>query len=138
MAGAISRSWIYAAGAMAIVLACLSNARAGTIESGIGGCDLNSSFSGCEWKPLACFRPSKPVTTAYDVESYNIAVEEYNSYVQQMSRYLDCLVSEAKRDIATGFPNAVKKSVEELSDDAQSEVSNAKSDLDLARELIRR
>jgi len=108
---------------------------AGEIGGGLSGCEIRLS---CEWKAKGCYKPSPPFTTAYDSFSYNLAVENYNRYVSDAKMYLDCIISEGRRDINDGFPKLVKKSIEESSAEIDRDISSAKSSLEMARTLIRR
>jgi hypothetical protein len=123
---------------LALVTLVHSAAMAGKIEGSFSSCDLSSPFSRCEWTPAGCRKPSPPYFFPTDAESYNSAVAEYNSYLDDVNRYLACIIADAKNDIANEFPEVVKRGFDQLSGDTQRDVDRAKDDLDAARLLLQR
>jgi len=94
------------------VVAALVKAHAGEL----GDCDLGSRS--CEWRPSGCTKPEPPAVYAFDVASYNVAAEEFNSYLADVQLYTHCVAEEAKRDITDNAPEAI-------GDAAQAAISRA-------------
>lgn len=110
---------------------------AGTVAGRTDSCTLDaSSPASCEWKPSHCEEPSISYIVIIDAASYNRAVLEYNAYLQQANRYLMCIVDEAKTDIQSNFPDAIKKSVDQLTAAVQRNADRAKNDLETSRPLL--
>ncbi|MFQ5859370.1 MAG: hypothetical protein ACE5LU_27545 [Anaerolineae bacterium] len=101
-----------------------------------GDLDRRSITRYNEWNPDGCYKPSPPISYAYDVDSYNWAVEEFNAYVSEIQMYLSCIASEAADDLRT-FRRILEDSVGRLNDEAMSEVESARSDLEFARSSLR-
>src|SRR5215469_5666539 len=76
------------------------SASAGEIGGGIGSCDTSSPLLGCTWKSKSCLKPDPPSVFVTDVDSYNLAVSEFNSYLDEVRSYEDCIIAEAKRDVS--------------------------------------
>jgi hypothetical protein len=112
-------------------------ASAGEIGGGISSCDLGG-FRSCEWKASRCHKPWPPSTFATDVFTYNMAVGEYNRFVNDSNEYIRCLGAEGKRDISDGFPAVVKESIDKAAKEIDRDISSAKSSLDMTRSFIRR
>ena len=119
---------------IALTALLVTNAGAGELECGFGGCDLDGIFPSIEWKPSGCSKPSKPFFYVSDTTSFNFAVDEYNSYVNGMQTYLNCIVSEAESDIRK-IPIIINEGVSKARSEALSEVQGAKSDLEISRPI---
>jgi len=110
---------------------------AGTVAGRTESCSLDAaSETSCEWKPAHCEEPAISSVVIIDAASYNRAVLEYNAYLQQANRYVMCIVDEAKADIQSNFPEAIKKSVDQLTAGVQRNLDRAKTDLDASRQLL--
>lgn len=110
-------------------------AAAGELEGGIGGCKLSSLFLGCKWKPSDCTKPNPPNTLVFSRNDFNLAVDDFNDYLRQVSYYKQCLVDEAKQDVSKRFPDLVIKSVEDETNEIDNEVQSARSQIELQRPL---
>jgi hypothetical protein len=109
--------------------------QAGEIDAGISNCDLRGlSFSECKWKAKDCFKPSPIYLTAWDRDSYNRAVDEYNDYIRRVDTYKTCLVDEGKRDMES-FPDIVIKGVTAEADDVDQEAQRARATIEAERPL---
>ena len=106
-------------------------ARAGEISTGLGSCDLDNTFMGCTWKPKDCYKPDPPMSYASDVDSYNLAVIEFNAYLREVKSFEDCVIAEAKRDADEKLPDLISQSAKKALDDADSEAREARESLDM-------
>ncbi len=87
------------------------------------------------WERDGCYKPSPPSTYVYDVQGFNWAVDEYNSFIGDVQIYLDCIVGEAEDDLRK-FRIILDDSVDELRSEILSEAESAKSDLELSRDML--
>lgn len=104
-------------------------------ESAAGELGWGSISWSSDWNSTDCSRPSKPSFYVYDVDSYNRAVREYNSYVAQADAYLSCVQNEAESDLVT-FRQILENSLSNISSDVSGEVQRAKSDLEFHRLML--
>jgi hypothetical protein len=107
------------------------------LDGGIGGCDISGALSFCKWKPKNCDKPDAPAIFATDVVTYNLAVDEYNRYLQEIDEYKECIIAEGKADITHGFPDLVVDGAKEAESEVDEEANRAKRSLELARSLVR-
>lgn len=121
--------------ALAILIAAikLDTAAAGELLNGSAACDFNSTPMGCEWKPKDCYKPTRPLITASTVSGYNLAVSEFNDYLQRAQEYKQCIMNDAKSDIGDGFPALVIKKVKEETEQVDEDIDSARQSLDLAK-----
>ena len=110
----------------------IGTARAGELEGGIGGCDLSSLIGSCTWKPSSCHQPIPPSSFVVDRNSFNMAVDEFNDYVEQVNAYKQCMINEAKSDISK-VPDIIVQSVQDASRKVDSDVQDARSSLEMQR-----
>lgn len=101
-------------------------AQAGDISTGI--------FS--KWSPSGCYKPMPPSYFVTDAASYNMAIDEYNRYIQEMKDYLSCLENEAQQDLAEA-QRVVQRELDSLQREAVNEAGDAKADLLNQKYLIR-
>jgi hypothetical protein len=111
----------------------MARAGAGEISGGIGSCDINSPVLGCTWKSKDCFKPDRPTTFVTDVDSYNLAVSEFNSYLREVSSFEDCVIAEAKHDVSENLPEIVAEGAKKEIAETDSEANEARSDLEIKR-----
>jgi len=121
----------FAAVVSASVLLPGATARAGELEGGFSGCDL-SGITACEWKPSNCHKPFPPSSFVADRNSFNMAVEEFNNYVEQVNWYKQCMINEAKSDVSK-VPDIIVQSVQNASRKVDNELQNARSNLEMQR-----
>lgn len=87
-----------------------------------------------DWEP-SCYKPSQPSFYVSDVDSFNWAVEEYNSYVSEVESYITCMESEADADIRT-LSQAVSNGYDEKRSEVLNELDSANSDLEMQRSFL--
>lgn len=110
------------------------SAQAGTIDGGVGGCELSSPISRCAWQPDSiCEKPRAPDFYAGTVREFNYAVNDYNFYLREMQAYKDCLASDAKADITNRVPAIVLDGVKQKAAEADDDLKAAKDALEMAR-----
>jgi len=88
-----------------------------------------------DWEP-DCYKPSPPSFFVSDVDSYNMAVNEFNSYVSEAQTYSDCLLTEGEADLRM-LKKIISNGVDEKRSEIRSDVDNAKSDLELQGQMLR-
>ena len=88
-----------------------------------------------DWEP-DCYKPSSPSFFVSDIDSFNWAVNEYNSYLSEVENYINCIKGEAEADIKT-LSRAVSSGFDEKRSQILSELDSAKSDLDMQRSFLR-
>jgi len=108
-------------------------AHAGEFTGGVGDCQLSSFASYCEWEPSDCTKPPPPSFFVTDAESYNEAVEEFNSYLANVQAYERCVTDEAEQDIKTNAPSMIADGAKKQIDDASQEVQRTRNDLESMR-----
>lgn len=113
----------------AILVICLSNQS--LMAGSLGYRNITAHM---DWEPY-CLKPDQPLFFIHDIQSYNFAVAEYNSYLDAVYAYLDCLEDEVEADtrltrraIINGFETQQTNIIDELED--------AKNSLELSRFLI--
>ena len=98
-------------------------------------CGIDSFGSTLEWKSTDCHKPHPPHFFVMDVDTFNQAVVQFNSYVSDVQRYIDCLVAEARGDLRE-LPDIIGRGVESAEREALNEVDNVRSDLEFKRRLL--
>ena len=88
---------------------------------------------GCEWKPKDCDKPTRPLIIASTVSGYNLAVNEFNDYLQRAREYKQCIMNDAKSDIGDRFPALVIKEVKAETEQVDEDIDSARQSLDLAK-----
>ena len=87
-----------------------------------------------DWEP-DCYKPSPPSFYVSDVDSFNMAVDEYNYYVNEVENYLACLQSEAESDISI-IKKAILNGMDEKRSEIIADVESSKSDLEMQRSFL--
>ncbi len=87
-----------------------------------------------DWEP-DCYKPSPPTFFVSDIHSYNMAVDEYNSFVSELQTYLSCIQSEGESDLKT-LAVSISNSIDEKRSEAMSELQSAKSDLSMQKLML--
>ena len=82
-----------------------------------------------DWTP-DCSKPSEPTFFISDRASFNIAVDEFNSYIWEAESYIECIKREAESD-ARNLHNAVE-------DGARNAISNISDEVDFVRSTLER
>ncbi len=82
------------------------------------------------WRSNRCYKPSPPPVRIADALSYNLAVDAFNRYFEQMKTFMDCVGAEANQDY-----EALRKVMEAGLARARSE---ALDDLERSRAEIER
>jgi hypothetical protein len=85
-----------------------------------------------EWEPSDCDKPNEPNFYVSDVESFNQAVERYNSYATDAETYVRCINSEASDDFRT-LKGVFEDSVSNLISQSRNELDSVKSRLESQR-----
>ena len=98
-------------------------------------CDVSSYSNNIEWTPTSCYKPSAPYISAYDRDSYNMAVDQYNSFVGDVESYISCMVSEAKSDLKK-LPKIILEQLDEQQRSVLNDLDDAKQSLSSARLMI--
>ena len=86
------------------------------------------------WEP-DCYKPYEPSFYIHDLDSYNLAVDEFNLYLVDIRSYLSCLESEAEQDART-VVRAISDSADSLRDDVLSDAEMARSNLEFGRLML--
>jgi hypothetical protein len=106
---------------------------AGELECRGIGCDLGRVVPNVEWKPSSsCFKPSAPFFFASNTQEYNLAVQTFNQWIDEIDLYMSCVRNEAASDLKKMpeiFAEGIKKVQREVSD----EVSRTRTNLRLMR-----
>lgn len=84
------------------------------------------------WESSNCFRPSEPYFYVSDADSFNLAVDEFNNYVEEMRQFITCVNDEAADDANT-VVRAIEDGRDEEVSNATSEVENVKASLESQR-----
>lgn len=121
--------------ALAILLTAIKfdTAVAGELLNGSATCDFNSTPMRCEWKPKDCYKPARPLITASTVSGYDLAVNEFNDYLQRAQEYKQCIVNDAKSDVGDRFPTLVIKEVKAETEQVDEDIDSARQSLELAK-----
>ncbi|MEQ9125106.1 MAG: hypothetical protein RIM80_21355 [Alphaproteobacteria bacterium] len=53
------------------------------------------------WRSTRCYRPPEPSIQITDPLTYNLAVEAFNRYFEQMKEFVECVGEEANADFKT-------------------------------------
>jgi len=106
---------------------------AGELDCDTRNCDFSTSvFDGPKWKPKTCSEPPKPSFIILDVENYNKAVREFNSYLSDVQSYIACITEEGNTDIKT-FVGMVQNGVNDTSSEMRRKVDNVRVNLEMKR-----
>ena len=100
-----------------------------------GSIGYTSISSYMDWEP-DCYKPSTPSFYVSDRDSFNWAVDEYNNYVSEVERYINCIKGEAEDDISA-LSQAVSNGFDDKRSEILSELDSAKSDLEMQRSYLR-
>jgi hypothetical protein len=101
-----------------------------------GELDRRRIVRSTSWEPDGCYKPNPPSTYVDDdVQGFNRAVEEYNSYIGDVQIYLKCIVSKAEDDLRI-FRIILDDSVDELKSEIISEAESGKRDLERSRDML--
>lgn len=95
------------------------------VNAGSYGMASVNSFT--DWE-TECYKPSRPYFYVSDVESYNMAVQQFNSYVGEVEDYLQCIQREGDDDART-LLRAVEEGISNESTKALNELDQTKSEL---------
>ena len=68
-----------------------------------------------------------------DVESYNAAVDRYNSYVSEAQDYMQCIAKEGTADASQSFPALVKKTIEARQREIERNLQTAQRNMQMSR-----
>lgn len=88
-----------------------------------------------DWESSDCSMPYTPSFFVTDTQSYNMAVDKYNSYLQQIESYLECIQHEGEND-AKSIIRAIDEGISRAKDDAINDLQRVKSDLERSKMLI--
>jgi hypothetical protein len=124
---------LFIAFAILLMAVKLDTAAAGELRTGSVTCDFNSTPMGCEWKPKDCHKPTRPLIIASTISGYNLAVNEFNDYLQRAREYKECIVNDAESDIGDRFPALVIKEVKAETEQVDEDVESTRRSLDLAK-----
>lgn len=98
----------------------------------IGSVAVDSSL---EWQS-ECAPPARPDLTFHDIEGYNQALAQYNTYVARVSAYIRCVQSDGQGDI-DALAAAVASSMRAQQDAALQAAEVLRTDLEVHRSLLR-
>ena len=84
-----------------------------------------------DWEP-DCYKPSPPAYYVSDIESYNWAVSEFNSYLFEVESYISCIQREAEEDIKI-LSQVISNGIEENRSEILIELDSARSELEFQR-----
>ncbi len=88
-----------------------------------------------DWEPSYCSKPYPPSFYVVDIDSYNMAVDEFNSYVRRAREYLRCVRDEAEEDLRQA-KRAIEDGLADLESEIVAEVDAARSRLQTSRLLL--
>ena len=88
-----------------------------------------------DWEP-DCYKPSPPSFYVSDVNSYNMAVYEFNSYLSEAQTYSDCLLTEGEADLKM-LKMVISNGVDEKRSEIRNDIDSAKSDLEFQGSMLR-
>ncbi len=110
--------------------ACLTIAlaAAGWQPAAAGGLDGQEIADYRVWRSNRCYKPPPPPVRISDPLTYNLAVETFNRYFDQMKTYMECIGLEANEDY-----EAMQKVLERGLSRARTE---AREDLERTRSAI--
>jgi hypothetical protein len=106
---------------------------AGELECFLG-CRFDTGLTRATWKSTSCFKPTAPFIFVSNVEEYNFAVQQFNSWLDQMRMYATCVAEEAARD-AEKASKLVLEGAEKFQGEAIDEISRQRSLLLMSRPL---
>lgn len=86
------------------------------------------------WEP-DCYKPNEPYMFITDVDSFNMAVDEFNSYLSQVEQYMLCVETEAETD-KRAMIKAVDQGMLEATEGILMEVQSARSTLEASRSTL--
>lgn len=114
------------------VLVCLT--LFGAVNAIAGSIGYKQIRRHMDWEP-DCYKPSVPSFYASDVDSYNMAVHEFNSYLSEVETYLGCIRTEGEADLRL-LSRAIENGIEEKRSEIIGELESAKSDLSYQRSTL--
>lgn len=103
-------------------------------SSHAGDYGLSSIDNFTEWHS-DCYKPSPPSFFVSDIDSYNMAVDDFNRYVSEVKSYLECIRSEGDSD-SEMLLKAVHDGVTNEENEIIDEVRDAKRELLMNNEFI--
>lgn len=101
--------------------------------SGSYGMQSVSTFA--DWEPSECSKPYPPSFYVTDASSYNMAVDNYNSYIQQIEYYLECIKREGEGD-AQAIIRSIDEGISRAEDEIVNDLQRVRSDLESSKMLI--
>ena len=96
-------------------------------------CTLGGFMPSAKWEATGCSEPYQPTIMAYDVDSYNLAVDEFNMFLSDVDSYLDCVVRDANADIQKNVPKIIKQGVRDAQSETRQLIDALKSQLEMAK-----
>ena len=99
-----------------------------------GSYGYNSVDSYTSWEP-DCYKPHPPSFFVDDIDSYNMAVHQYNSYILEVESYLQCIQGEAEEDIRK-ISNSISEGLSDAKDEVISEAEATKRSLEMNELLM--
>jgi hypothetical protein len=113
-----------------VIFACSISAAQATAGS-LGYSPINPYM---DWEP-DCYKPTPPSFYVSDIDSFNWAVQEYNSYLSEVETYIACIQSEAEADISASS-QAISNGYDEKRSQILNELDSANSDLEMQRSFL--
>lgn len=89
--------------------------------AGAGGLDGSEIADYRVWRSNRCYKPPQPPINVSDPLTYNLAVDGFNRYFDQMKAFMECVGQEANQDyesmrkvLETGLSRARSEALEDL------------------------
>lgn len=105
-----------------------------TIPAFAGSIEMSSIGPFSSWES-DCSKPYAPSFFVTDTDSYNYAVDEFNSYLTDVEYYIQCVQNEASDD-ARALANAIEKGTQNAIDEVSSELDMARSNLQMSKSSL--
>ena len=88
-----------------------------------------------DWRSK-CNPPVRPALFFDDIEAYNKALAEFNTYVARVKRYIQCVQADGTADI-DGLADAVAKDMQAQQKAAIDAAEELRTELEIQRSLLR-
>lgn len=98
-----------------------------------GQASLNMLPGDAFWKPTGCIAPTPPTVLLIASEfDYQLVVVQYNSYINDLKDYSECIAKEGERDI-TAFSDLVVRRVKKIREELAAEAEQLRNDIETLR-----
>ena len=115
-----------------IAAAIIGLAAAPALGGSLGPTAVTSTL---EWR-TNCTAPAQPTLFIDNIETYNLALEEFNTYVAQVRAYIQCIQSDGRGDV-DALADVVARGMQAQQSVALEAVEELRTDLNVQRSLLR-